>query len=217
MSSRAEPTKAHEETRAPVPLSPAELEAVQARMRAVDELLKEKKTARFKLEVLFGDERSTWKPTPGIITFWESGSKLHGGGDAKIYVCPGEFLKRSTCMAIIPDISAAAGVLVCPGCSTAWKDVEVIGEVAGRWTMRTWADVLVKFFVRMNHDADIYLKFAPTDIRYKAAEEQDRQRGGEGLAKARTRGKHIYPLRNLLKDCSAGANLTDRLYAFLVA
>lgn len=204
----------------PSPISEADLYAVQERVKALDKLFKEqsKHLARYKIEIMFGDERSTWKPTPGVMSFWESGTKLHGGGDAKIYICPSSYLNKGTCTAVIPEISTGQGLLVCPGCNAAWKGDQVIGEIFGRWTMKVWADVILRYFILMSNNADIYLKFSPTDIRYKAALEQVRQRGGEELEKARRdRGKHIYPLRNLIKDTAAGADLWKRLHSFLVA
>ena len=67
-------------------------------------------------------------------------------------------------------------------------------------------------------DADIYLKYHPTDIRYKAALELARNRGGEELAKARKRrGLHIYPLRNIINDTKHGSDLYKRIRIFINA
>jgi hypothetical protein len=42
--------------------------------------------------------------------------------------------------------------------------------------------------------------------------------GGEALNEARAaRGLHIYPLKNIIKDTSAGAQLYDRFLAFIKA
>ena len=201
----------------PPVLNDEERDNLKKRMEALDKVLADQKKAKYKLELFFGEERSVVKPVPGILSFWESGSKLHGGGDAKIYFCPGKMLKRNQCEVVIPFEFNAYGHLVCPTCQTTWKGEEVIGEVLGRHTMRDWSFLLFKYFVRLGHNCDIYLKHAPTDIRSMAAVEQEKQKGGELLAKARKRALHIYPLRNIIKDTSAGADVLGRLYSFLVS
>jgi hypothetical protein len=191
--------------------------AMQQKMAALDALLAGQQKAKYKIELMFGDERSMLKPIPGIVSFWESGSKLHGGGDAKIYFCPGKHLKRSSCEEPIPFAFNAYGHLVCPACRTTWKGEEVIGEVIGRHTVKDWASLLYTYFRRLEHNCDIYLKHAPNDIRSLARQEQEKQLNGELLQKGRKRALHIYPLRNIIKDTSAGADVLGRFYAFLTA
>lgn len=217
----ARPTRqavAWTEETVPVQLSPEEVEAVQERIKAMDALLRPTKRAKYKIEVLFTQARSIHKPTPGVISFWESGSKLHGGGDAKLYVCPGKSLKKSNCESFIPDSANASAFLWCPSCGQRWEGSSVIGEQLAVLSMKKWAEVILYYFVRLGHDADIYLKHAKDDIRTAAMHEQARQRGGELFAKVRDRrAKYIYPLRNLITDTSNGADLFGRFYAFLTA
>jgi hypothetical protein len=203
-------------TEVPV-LSDEDRDAMQKRMEAMDAILASQQLAKYKLELFFGDERSTWKPVPGILSFWESGTKFHGGGDAKIYFCPGSHLKINNCYAPIPFAFNAYGHLVCPACKQAWKSEQVIGEVFGRHTMKQWAELLYRYFVRLDNNCDIYLKHAPHDIRSLAAAEQAQQKGGELLAKARKRALHIYPLKNIIRDTSVGADVLGRFYAFLTS
>ena len=198
-------------------LSDEEKDNLKKRMEAMDKLLAAQKKAKYKLELLFGDERSMMKPVPGIISFWESGSQLHGGGDAKVYLCPGKLKKKNECEAVIPFEFNAYGHLVCPACQTTWKGEDVIGEVIGRHGMKQWAELLYRYFLKFGNNCDIYLKHAPTDIRSMARTEQERQKGGELLVRARKRALHIYPLRNIIKDTSAGADVLGRLYSFLVS
>jgi hypothetical protein len=206
-----------ESTEKPPELSDEDRDALKKRMEAMDKVLATKQLAKYKLELFFGKARSMTIPVPGILSFWESGTKLHGGGDAKIYICPGKFLKRNECEAPIPFAFNGYGHLVCPTCQTTWKDKEVIGEVLGRHSMRDWSILLFKYFMRLGGNCDIYLKHAPTDIRSMAAREQEKAQGGELLLKARKRALHIYPLRNIIKDTSAGADVLGRLYSFLVS
>lgn len=208
-----EPESAQE----PLEVTDEEREALKKRMEGMDKILASKQLAKYKLELFFAKARSMNSPVLGILSFWESGTKLHGGGDAKIYFCPGKHLKRNQCEAPIPFAFNGYGHLVCPTCQTTWRGGEVIGEVLGRHTMRDWSVLLFKYFMRLGGNCDIYLKHAPTDIRSMAAREQEKQQGGELLLKARKRALHIYPLRNIIKDTSAGADVLGRLYSFLVS
>lgn len=206
------------EERLPVQLGPEELEAVQAKMKALDSLLVTKQHAKYKLELFFSRARSNTIPTPGILSFWESGSKFHGGGDAKLYICPGKDSGRNGCEAFIPDSANASSFLWCPKCGLRWPGAAVIGERIARLSMQKWSEVLLYYFVRLEHNADVYVKHSLDDIRTVAMVEQARQRGGEHLAKVRgKRARSIYPLRHIIADTANGADLYGRFRAFLTA
>lgn len=190
---------------------------MQKRMEALDKLLATQKKAKYKLELFFGKARSMRYPVPGALSFWESGTKLHGGGDTKIYFCPGKQIGKNNCDKVIPFAFNAYGFLVCPSCKETWKGNQVIGEVFGRHSMRDWAELLYRYHLRLDQNCDIYLKHSPDDIRSVAAREQERQKGGELLVKARKRAQHVYPLKNIIKDTLNGADLLGRFYAFLTA
>lgn len=190
---------------------------LEKKMLAMDKLLATQKKAKYKIELFFGRARSMHQPVPGAISFWESGTKFHGGGDSKVYFCPGKLLKKNECQAIIPFAFNAYGFLVCPACKETWKGNQVIGEVLGRHTMRQWSELIFQYFGRLQYNCDIYLKHSPDDIRSVAQAEQERQRGGELLTKARKRALHVYPLNNIIRDTAAGADLLGRFYAFLTA
>ena len=206
------------EDSAPAELSREEQEAVRMRIKALDELLKTTKHAKYKIELFFGKARSLTQPTPGIMSFWESGAKLHGGGDAKVYFCPGKYLHINDCETIIPEAANVSSLHFCPKCGRTWKGKQVIGEQLANLSMKNWARVILHYFIRLEHNADIYLKHAPDDIRTVAMLEQARNRGGEALARVRgKRAVHSYPLNRLIKDTSAGADLLGRFTAFLTA
>ncbi len=191
---------------------------IQRRIQILDKALSDKKKAKYKLELMFTQSRSTWKPVRGVLSFWESGAKLHGGGDTKLYICPGKTLGRSGCEAFIPDMSQGYGHLLCPTCGTAWEGSQVLGEIIANNTPRNWAELLLKYFAKLGYNADIYLKHAPDDIRSIAMVEQEKQHHGDRLQKMRQRrALHMYPLVNIVKDTAAGADLLGRLYAFLVS
>lgn len=199
-------------------LTEEEKHIIEQKIAALDKLLATEKKAKYKIELLFGKARSTARPTPGALSFWESGTKFHGGGDAKIYLCPGKALGKSTCEGFIPDSSTGYGHLVCPACGTVWQGQQVIGEIFANLPMKKWAEVILKYYVRLGLNCDIYLKYARTDIRAAAMAEQLKDLRGEKVNLVRSkRAMAIYPLRNILKDSSAGADLLGRFEAFLLA
>jgi hypothetical protein len=198
-------------------LGDEEKHELQKRMEAMDKLLAANKKAKYKIELFFGKARSMRSAVPGAISFWESGTKFHGGGDTKIYFCPGKLTGKNDCQKVIPFAFNGYGFMVCPGCKETWKGGQVIGEVFGRHTMRDWALLIFQYYNRLDQNCDIYLKHSPDDIRSVAAREQERQQGGELLTRARERARHVYPLRNIIKDTLAGADLLNRFYAFLTA
>lgn len=199
-------------------LSEEELHAIKERMAVMDKILAEEQKAKYKIELLFGSARVMGKPTPGALSFWESGTKLHGGGDAKMYICGGKTSGKNNCEAFIPDVSNGYGFLLCPGCKEVWQGGDVSGEILAKLPMRGWAELLLKYFARLEHNCDIYIKHARNDVRAAAHLEQASQLGGEKLEKARSnRMKYIYPLKNIIRDTSGGADLLGRFYALLKA
>jgi len=199
-------------------LNEEEKDALEKRMKAMDKILADTGKAKYKIELLFVRSRSVWKPTRGVLTFWESGTKLHGGGDTAMKMCPGAILKINDCEAFIPDANIGYGHCVCPACKKVWQGEQVKDSHIGNYTMRTWAEIVYKYFRRLGYNCDIYLKHSPDDIRSVAAMEQERQRGGDVLTAMRNkRALHIYPLANIIKDTSAGSDILARFYAFLTA
>jgi hypothetical protein len=193
-----------------------EKDTLEKRKRALDELLRQECVAKYKIEIMFSYLRSTTQPSAGALYIWESGSKLHGGGDAKVYFCPGAHLKRSGCSAVIPFDNSNYGHNLCPKCGTVWKSDQVIGEIVGRWHMQEWARKVTDYFVALGHNADIYIKQPKQDIRKAAALEQERQMHGDRLeVSRRAMVRYIYPLRRVLQDTQAGNDLYARFYAFL--
>jgi hypothetical protein len=108
--------------------------------------------------------------------------------------------------------------VVCRKCTMTWPETKLVGELFFVLTSQNWAKVLERWFLLVGSKADIYLKYHRDDIRTQAALEQERQKGGDLLNKARNnRGMHIYPLHNIIRDTSNGANLQDRFLAFVRA
>lgn len=205
----------------PIVLTPEDLAKFEKQRQALIKLLGEKKIiAKYKIEIMFGKARSTSKPTPGMMSFWANGSKFHGGGDEKLYLCPGASLKQNGCTALLQDSYNSSLGSVCPACGNVWTQPELIGEIFFNLTMQNWARVIYRYFHICEAHCDIYLKHAPDDIRTVALAQAERQtwRGSELLDKTRAkRARHIYPLKNIIKDTSAGADLLNRFHRFLVA
>ncbi len=176
--------------------------------------------AKYKLEIMFAKSRSSQRPTPGMLSFWASGAKLHGGGDDKLYLCPGRTLKVSGCTAVLQANYNNSRGIICPACGSLWKHEDVIGELMFNLPMRKWAEVLYQYYRLFEYNADIYLKYAKDDIRTVSLAQKDKAtwKGSQQLDAVREkRARQVYPLRNIIKDTSAGADLLSRLYAFLVA
>lgn len=205
----------------PLALSSDEKEEYMRRAGELWKQLADKRViAKYKLELIFGKTRSGRTTTPGILSFWHSGSKLHGGGDDKLYLCPGSHLKKSDCNAILQEEYNVTEGVVCPACGTIWKHEQVIGELMFNLPMRKWAEVLYKYYRLCDYNCDIYLKHAPTDIRSVSLAQVERAtwKGSQLLEGTRKkRARVVYPLSNILHDTQAGADLLGRFYAFLTA
>lgn len=206
-----------------VEMSAQELASVNERIKQLGLLLSGQIRAKYKIEVVFGKNRtSRGQPFAGATSLWLSGTKFHGGGDEKIYECP-----KPDCGALIfphqiTQRSLPGGVFgsvsLCGTCGQTWKSEETIGERFFKLTEQDWAFALLRQLQKLELNADIYLKFSPTDIRYQAMMEMARNRGGEEIAKARkNRGLHIYPLKNIIKDTKHGADLYKRIRTFINA
>jgi hypothetical protein len=192
-------------------LTEEELHILKEKQKALDKLLKEKQRAKYKIELFFGSQYRTNQHYPGAVSLWLSGSKLHGGGDEKIYLCP-------KCGGFILPSAQGYGHLVCAKCGKVATGNEAIGEILLRLTTQNWAGIIYKWFRKLEFNADIYVKRPRLDLRTAATLEQARQIGGEKLAAARLKREiFIYPLYNIIKDTAGGADLPTRFKALLSA
>ena len=184
--------------------------------QALAEMLERECIGEYKIEIMFSCRRSYTKPTSGMLSIWESGSKLHGGGDAKIYFCPGKKLGVSDCEAVIPFNNSNYGHNMCPACGKVWRSEEVIGEIYGNWTMSAWAEKVHQYYLLLGCSADIYLKTPLFDIRAAAKLETSKRMGGERYAITRAAIKKvIYPQQRIITDSAGGKDLGKLFNAFL--
>ena len=167
--------------------------------------------AKYKIEVTFVSDRKAHGPNHLGIAIWESGKHFHGGGDELMYWCkdnrPGQ---EGGCWSPISGDHIKGEVAICPNCQRAVSAELLTNMRIGNVTNQNLAKELVKIFHSLGSNCDIYVKYHKTDIHYIAME---REKGPE-VAK-RLKGMHIYPLKNILKDTSSGADLAKRFYAFL--
>lgn len=213
---------------------------------AIDQVMKdrglikpEEVKARYKIEVHFGKDRSisAIKPSTGAILIWESGKEFHGGGDDKMYWCGWD-----DCNKPIRSSAMAEFHLVCPHCQrenfldplSKKQHVDevkrrgqpvrsfqampcIVGEKLFKLAPKKLAALLAKTWYDLDCDADIYAKYHPLDIR-RRPETHGIVETIDGIQRAREkRSLMIYPLKNILKDTSAGADLEVRLLAFVTA
>jgi hypothetical protein len=174
------------------------------------------------------------------IVVYESGRRFHGGGDDLAWWCdvrdagagqydkfhadthkPGN--KKLGCGKVITSDCIVNETTVgkdkqmhtvrkavCPHCGLMWRASMMTDAIMGRWSTRRMAKKLFQLWISADGDADIYLKYHNTDIRYITMERM------HGTSMARNlRGMAIYPLQNIIKDTSNGASVEDRFFIFL--
>jgi hypothetical protein len=172
--------------------------------------------AKYKVEVTFTHRRRHSGLNECGIRIWQSGSKFHGGGDEGVHWCidTSEVDPRRAqgCRGLIFNEDITGGVAFCRTCqkgivAAKLSDIYYMNETPAKIALR-----LNQFFRQLGSNADIYLKFHKSDIRYIAME---RAKGPEVARKLK--GMAIYPLKNIIKDTSAGADLTNRFKIFLMA
>lgn len=207
-----------------IQLSEDDQKAIKERLEMLAKVFAGDVRAQYKLELLLIGKRPTLvslhETVVGALSFWQNGTKSHGGGDEKAYICPGSRMKNNGCVSIIPASLNSDGFLVCPKCNSVWKPEQVIGEIMGRHTLNDWAKLLTTYFYRLDSSCDVYLKLAKGDLFQTTQSEQERQRGGELLRQVREgrlRDRGIYPLKNIIKDTSNGRDLYNQLRSFLLA
>ena len=176
-------------------------------------ILSEKSTAKYKIEIHFGKDRTTAGPNVGAISVFESGNRLNGEGDELMYIClerdsglalnmPGvadQQVKRGKngCGGFVPGGLLRTGMAACPHCKRIISSEQMTSTLLFNLTTDDLVDRTVKWFDQLEGDADIYVKYHPTDIRYQALID------AHGLDKGRMlRGLTIYPLKNIIKDLS---------------
>lgn len=188
------------------------------------------KKADFKIQIWFVSDRNLKGESSFTLSFWESGKRLHGGGDEMMFVCrrhakakkltsievsrPGhKSLTERGCDGLIPgSLVQAGGLVVCPHCMTRHKSDQIGDSIFYRTDMDKAAEILAGWWRRLECNSDIYVKYSPTDPRTRLMAQT------LGYKKARDlKGLTIYPLMRILADVSAGSSVEARFKALLTA
>jgi hypothetical protein len=202
------------------------------RLKLEDEAEKQKeklaKKAGHKIQLWFKSDRKLHGDVAFSLSFWESGKRMHGGGDEMMFVCrrhvqapkvqPFEVVSPKTkagprgCDGLIPGGLVQAGRVICPHCQTHHHTEQIGDSIFYRTTMSKAADILAYWWRKLNCDADIYVKYTPADPRVILMGR------AVGLEKARRlKGLTVYPLERIIKDTAAGSTVESRFKALLTA
>ena len=204
-------------------------------MESEDKLVRAGKfsKAKWKMQVWIKSDRSIHKPITFTLSFWASGKRLHGGGDESAFVCRrdprapkpaappffamggGQFKAVASpdgCDGIIPGEFYANGKIVCPHCGMKWDTEHIADSLFYRVPVEKAATILTDWFIRLESQCDVAVKFRPEDIRVKM------QALEYGIQQAqRLKGLMVYPLSHIIAETSAGASLESRFKAMLLA
>jgi hypothetical protein len=224
-------------------LSPEQRAAAEALQKKVAEaggeegraqLEREKRfsRAKWKMQIWIKSERSIHKPLAFTLSIWESGKRLHGGGDESAFICrrrpsaakpkmpfyaarPAGFKREATadgCDGVISGDNAVRNRIVCPHCGLSWDTEQIADALFYRLPVEKAAEVLADWHHELGGDADLYVKYRDEDIRVRMMAEHF------GVRKARElKGLTIYPLAHIVRDLAGGASLASRFKALLLA
>lgn len=187
--------------------------------------------AKYKIQIWFRSERSLHTPATYSLSFWESGKRLHGGGDEMLFICrrhadapkispfamanaaKRKQVSESGCGGMISgDQISPEGIVVCPHCLLQHRTDQIGDSIFYKTSINNAATILANWWRKLGCNADIYAKYSPTDPRTVMMSRTYSPR------KAREKkGLTIYPLANILKDTLSGATLESRMRAFITA
>jgi hypothetical protein len=189
------------------------------------------KRAKYKIQIWFRSDRSMHKPVTFSMSFWESGKRLHGGGDELLFICrrheqapkikpfamaniARKSISQKGCDGLISgDHVSPEGIVVCPHCGISHRSDQIGDAIMfPNVTIDSAAKILAQWWRKIGSNADIYAKYSPTDPRtvmMSRAYSPRKAREKKGLT--------IYPLGNILKDTLNGASLESRMRAFITA
>jgi len=200
-----------------IQLSP-ELEEQMAEMFKAEEMFTAK--AKYKLEVLFTDERSAHRPYRGLITLWSNGGYNHGDGDEGIYLCPTKLETGRFCNTPLKLEFVSKRVAVCPSCSSAHDPKNLTGQIYAKITTQHWANLILKVFNVLGGNADILIGMYRGQLRTPAIEAVTSLGAREkDKVNAIRRDRHwvAYSLKSIIQDTANGSNLHERVRCLLEA
>jgi len=176
--------------------------------------------AEYKLEVVFLG-RKVNEAFPGMITAWKNMGQATGGGDAVVYFCPNLVEKngaRRTCSGPLDLRWVSKTAALCPRCKRAVSPKDLAGQVGGHLTLQGWAGLVMRMWLNLDGNCDIRRGLFESNIHSRTEDilKATGAQAGDRLDQARVDRKWaIYPLKNILKDTGAGADLQGRIRSFL--
>lgn len=205
------------------------LDAQVAEENAAAEALRAQ-NADYKIQIWFRTDRVLFGESTFTLSAWESGKRLHGGGDELMRICERlpdapraadddvlgmadkDIAARGGCRKFIPGGLAVYGRLQCPHCSMHHYAEHIATGKLYRATMTDAAKILEEWWRRLDCRASLYAKYQPTDPRSQAMQTE------HGYAKAmELKGLTVYRLQSILKDTENGREVANAFRAFLTA
>jgi len=189
------------------------------------------KRAKYKIQIWFKSDRSLQKPVAYSLSAWESGKRLHGGGDEMMFICrrqPGapkitpfevanvsnkrKNLTETGCGGLIPGEMVMGSSVVCPHCHIHHDPAHIGDSIFYRTNMTKASEIVTIWWRHLACDADIYVKFQPNDPRTIMM-----SRAYSARTAREKKGLTIYPLANILKDTAHGASVESRFKALFTS
>lgn len=195
-------------------------------------LNEQKLKAKYKIQIWFKSDRSTKGPIAFSLSAWQSGKRLHGGGDEMMFMCrrhhdappvkqadlkfrtPEHKMEPTSrgCGLFIPGDRNINDYIACPHCGTSHYSEHIGDAVFYRLPAEQAAKVLEQWYHKLEDCADIYAKYSPNDPRtLMMAQNKD------FVTARQKKGLTIYPWKNILQDTSNGSSLQNRFKAFILA
>lgn len=181
------------------------------------------KKGKFKIQVWFKSQRSTWKPMAWTLSIWESGKRLHGGGDEMLFFCkrqPDAPRQAAMPMGLLGGGKVAPGPdgcgniisgemlsgtkVLCPHCMLQWETTHVGDSIYYYTTAQKAAEIIEDWWMKLGCDADLYFKHRPDDPRTLMM-----SRAYSAKTAREKKGLVIYPLANIIRDSEGGASVQN--------
>jgi len=168
---------------------------------------------KWKVEITFAKDRTPGGPNSFVVEVYENGIALGAAGDMRAYLCRDIEEKDLGCQKVFSALYVDfKTIAVCPHCKRTWNPNRLTTTVVYRLSTDKAAIAIAKIMRRVEFDADIFIKYHPSDIRYQ---EMVRELG---LDKAATlQGLLVYKKSDLINAISTGKGLEEELKGLLSA
>lgn len=186
--------------------------------------------ADYKIQIWFRRNRSLWGLNDYTLSFWESGKRLHGGGDELMRICkrlPGAPKPRRPDVLAVSDMKAAnaggcgklipgglvsLGRVQCPHCQMLHVSEHIATSIFNRTDMQRASEILAYWWHQLDGRAMLYAKYSPDDPRTLAMADLH----GFKMASER-KGLTVYTLERIRQDISTGRSIESAFKAFVTA